>query len=459
MNHRLFRLGWLLLPAAMWLSSSAVGAETLQIAVFQSDVTPPLGSPLCEGAVPPAARIVDRLTARGIVLVGAGKPIVLCAVDWVGIANASHDHWREQLATAARTDRDRVCVHALHQHDAPGEDRSTEELLASRGLRGQTADLAFAQRALDGVAAAVTRSLDGLRPVTHVGIGSAVVEGVASNRRLLGRDGRVQFVRYSSCADAAVRALPEGVIDPLVRLVSFWHDEQPLAVLSYYATHPQSYYGEGGVSIDFVGLARDARAAALPSVAHIHFNGAGGNVAAGKYNDGTPPRRAELAGHLADGMRRAWESTARRPITAADVQWHTVDAVLPLRDLVSDSLALAAQLDDVNLPTAQRVRAANDLAFHQRVAARTPVVLARLQLGDDLDIVHMPGELFVEYQLYAARLRPKATVCMAAYGDYGAGYIGTEIAYAQGGYETGPPSRTGPEVEALLQGALELLLR
>jgi len=53
-------------------------------------------------------------------------------------------------------------------------------------------------------------------------------------------------------------------------------------------------------------------------------------------------------------------------------------------------------------------------------------------------VLHMPGELFVEYQLAAQRMRPNDTVCMAAYGDYGPGYIGTQIAYTQGGYETSP---------------------
>ena len=50
----------------------------------------------------------------------------------------------------------------------------------------------------------------------------------------------------------------------------------------------------------------------------------------------------------------------------------------------------------------------------------------------------MPGELFVEYQLAAQKFRPDLFVAMAAYGDYAPGYIGTEIAYPQGGYETGP---------------------
>ena len=55
-------------------------------------------------------------------------------------------------------------------------------------------------------------------------------------------------------------------------------------------------------------------------------------------------------------------------------------------------------------------------------------------------------------------MRPQ-TVCMAAYGDYGPGYIGTKIAYSQGGYETGPVSRVAPEVEDVLMPAMKELLK
>ena len=49
---------------------------------------------------------------------------------------------------------------------------------------------------------------------------------------------------------------------------------------------------------------------------------------------------------------------------------------------------------------------------------------------------------------------------MAAYGDYAPGYIGTEIAYGQGGYETGPhASLVAPGVERVVMAAIERLLR
>ena len=42
------------------------------------------------------------LRARGGV-VGAEAPIVLCAIDWIGLANGGHDAFRDALAQAAGT--------------------------------------------------------------------------------------------------------------------------------------------------------------------------------------------------------------------------------------------------------------------------------------------------------------------------------------------------------------------
>src|ERR1700746_1523594 len=106
------------------LSNGAVfgGERPLCIATFNVDITPPLGTPLCDGLVMPAKEIVDPLSARGIVLLTEGKPIVLCALDWGGVGNSGHEAFRAALAKAAGTTLDHVCVHCLHQHDAPGCD-------------------------------------------------------------------------------------------------------------------------------------------------------------------------------------------------------------------------------------------------------------------------------------------------------------------------------------------------
>src|SRR5208337_2958427 len=97
-----------------------------------------------------------------------------------------------------------------------------------------------ARTVIQRLATAVSDALAKAEPVTHVSIGRGKVEQVASNRRVMGPDGRVKYVRYSATRDPVIRAEPEGVIDPDVQLLAFWNGEHCLGVLTYYATHPQS---------------------------------------------------------------------------------------------------------------------------------------------------------------------------------------------------------------------------
>ena len=70
----------------------------------------------------------------------------------------------------------------------------------------------------------------------------------------------------------------------------------------------------------------------------------------------------------------------------------------------------------------------------------------------------MPGELFVEYQLAAKAERPDLFVAMAAYGDYGPGYICTDKAYDEGGYEAGEASGVSAGSEKIIISAIKKLL-
>src|SRR6478752_7854748 len=106
----------------------------LHLAIFQVDATPPLDHPLCGGWIEPARAVDDLLKALGVVLLGAGAPVVLCAVDWCGLRNDAHLAWRQALARAAHTTAERVAVHCVHPHDAPFADVEAQKLIeAAKG--------------------------------------------------------------------------------------------------------------------------------------------------------------------------------------------------------------------------------------------------------------------------------------------------------------------------------------
>jgi hypothetical protein len=119
---------------------------------------------------------------------------------------------------------------------------------------------------------------------------------------------------------------------------------------------------------------------------------------------------------------------------------------------------LRAKLENPNSQFEDRREAAIHLAWLDRVDSGHRITLAALNLGG-IVVLHMPGELFIEYQLAAQQMAPGRKVLMAAYGDFGPGYIGTAIAYTQGGYEVSErATRVAPAVEPLLLQAMKSLL-
>jgi hypothetical protein len=89
----------------------------VKVSVFDIDVTPPIGYKMPYGTMVNSYDL--GLRAKGMVLQGAGQPIVLVAFDWIGIKNECEDAFKAAIATAAGTVPERVAVHVIHQHDAP----------------------------------------------------------------------------------------------------------------------------------------------------------------------------------------------------------------------------------------------------------------------------------------------------------------------------------------------------
>src|SRR5215510_10890564 len=129
------------------------------LATFAADVTPPLGHPLCGGWIEPVRGVDDPLRALGVVLLGMGRPVVLCAVDWCGIRNDAHLAWRKALATAAHTVVENVAVHCVHPHNAPFADTEAEKFIQAAPQPNPSLDLKFFDKAVRQTADALKTSL------------------------------------------------------------------------------------------------------------------------------------------------------------------------------------------------------------------------------------------------------------------------------------------------------------
>ncbi|SVC81485.1 uncharacterized protein METZ01_LOCUS334339, partial [marine metagenome] len=212
--------------------ASILAAAKFEIATFSADVTVPMGHGMM-GGLWKSKSVADPLFAKGVVLTGGDKPVVFVSVDWCEIRNASFDRWREELASAADTTRERVLVSAIHQHDAPVTDLEAQRTLNRLGLEGSVCDLAFHEKAVQRTAASLRTSLEKMHLVTHIGLGKAKVEKIASNRRYVLPNGKISFGRGSASGRNVLAAnAPEGTIDPWLKSISFWDGDRPIAALS-----------------------------------------------------------------------------------------------------------------------------------------------------------------------------------------------------------------------------------
>jgi len=459
-NERFSRRGWFAAIAAAaaiatWgagLSQDACGAQEapapLRVATFQCDVTVPMGQVLYSK---PVVKVEHPLMAKGIVLDDGRHRYVLCAVDWCTIRNSTYDAFRTKLAAAVDTDVSRVAVQCVHQHTAPSYDGAAQKLLDKEKDPPKVRDLKFLDEATSRLGAAAKESLGRLEPVDQIGTGEAKVDRVASHRRLPTKDGKIR-TRWSSCTDPELRAEPEGPIDPMLKTITFARGGKPIVRLHYYATHPQSFYGDGRTSYDVPGIARQ-RLEKEEGVFQIYFTGCAGDVAMGKYNDRTLKARTELAERLYAGMAASAASTRLRPI--GPVEWHTVPVQFTARtDGGRDPASNRAKMADPKASARDRIRAASRVACAERL--KRPIELSSLRIGT-VHVLHLPGEPMVEFQRFAQQSAPEAFVAVAGYGCGTPGYICTERSFKEGGYE---PSASAivPPSEKLLKEAIVRLL-
>lgn len=447
-------LGIVLIQLAAILPILASPASSLRVGVFSCDVTPPLGHALCGGWIRPVEVLEDPLLAKGVVLENGRTRYVLCAIDWCLLQTEAYDLFTLKIAAAANVPPEQVSVHTVHQHNAPIADLRAQKLLEAIPGAPIHLDRSFLEESTDRVAAAVRDALGRIEAVTHVGHGRARVQEFASNRRVRLADGQIH-VRYSATRDPGLRAAPEGLIDPWLRTVTFFQSDRPLVRLHYYASHPMSFYGDGRVTADTAGLAR-RRLESEENVPQIYFTGCGGNITAGKYNDGSPTARFQLTESLYRAMQRSIATTQREPL--GRVSWQTARVEFSPRQEPAWSAETARSLlTNSSATSGNRLNAALNLAWAERMRTNRQVTISRLRLGS-VTLLHLPGEASVEYQLYAQSLRPDECVAVAAYGESGPGYICCDTALAEGGYEP-TMSRVGPPSEVRLKRAIARLIQ
>ena len=438
----------LLLGTRTFAVAGEKGTPQLRVATFSCDLTPPLGSPLRHN---PLQTVEAPLLAKGIVLDDGHSRFIVSSIDWCLTNYSTHLSFRRKMAQAAGTDSSRVTLHCVHQHTAPWGDQDVQSLIDKTQNPFVHSDMKFNDQVADRLAGSVRKATTRLEPFDQIGVGEAKVDRVASSRRIITQDGKLH-ARMSATKDPKLIALPEGKIDPILKTITLARGNTPIARLHYYATHPQSFYGDPRASSDVPGFARE-KLQDKENVFQIYFTGCAGDVAMGKYNDRSRRARTELTERLLAGMEAAIAATRTFPVDR--LQWRCVPLRMPPRTdrgyTVEENLR---KLADSSLSKMARVQAARRVAYAERRGQ--PIDLACLVIGP-AHVLHLPGEPMIEFQLYAKSLLPKAFVAVAENGDWSPGYICTQKAFAEGGYEPSA-SNVAPHSETIFKAAIRAAL-
>lgn len=434
----------------------------LQAGVGRAVITPPVGVDLMgySRRSRPSTGVHMDLYVTALVLATDARPVAILDADLIYLHPPVVDEIRDAVAQRLGSDRARVLVACTHSHSAP---TSSPVKIGGEQDRVRPEEEAYIRSLPSRFLSAVDEARRGLAP-GRVGAGLGHL-ALSVNRREKLPDGRV-----------VLGLNEEGPVDHGVGVIRVdREDGRPLASVVNYACHP-IFVGSGSrvISPDFPGpmrrtVERETEATCL------FLQGATGNI-----NPRSPmhpdTREAERAGRrLGLEAAKTFLDIATQP-TERREQWITSVATfhlvrdevverltpdrldarervlsLPLvplpsadeaRELLESRRAAVARLeaqhadpDDVN-PARYQVLwgelLLRALARGSPGEAAVPVQAVRI---NDVAIIAVAGELFVEAQLAIKKSSPFRHTLVAAYANGCVGYLPTRDAYPDGGYE------------------------
>lgn len=448
------------------MAPHAASASDIEAGVAVVDITPPVGwrmSGYFHERLSTGTH--DPLQAKAIVLRQGSRRAALVFCDLIGLPLDLSRRARRLAAQKTGIPAPNILIAATHSHTGP---------LYFGALRKQFHDQAVAKdgsdphektdypaRLAEKLVAVIAEARAGLRPAKlRAGVGKQT--GLSFNRRFHMKDGSVRFNPGKLNPDI-VR--PAGPIDPDVGilLLAGKADNRPLASLTVFALHLDTV---GGTlySADYpYYLEQSLREKLGEAFASLFGLGTCGDINHIDVSHRRPQQGQAEAKRIGETLAATVKSEladlkeVKRPLLA--VRHEIVHA--PLQQFSEEEIAWAKEtmenVGDRNVPFLQRVKAYKIMACRMRGGKRLPMPVQVFRLGEEVALVALPGEVFVDLGLAVKRASPFETTLVVELAHDAPGYVPTRKAFAEGSYET-VNSRIQPGGgELLLKTAVRLL--
>lgn len=387
----------------------------LRAGAARADMTPPPGIPLAGFWAPrPAEGIDTPLTAHALVLDDGATRLAFVAVDLIALLARDADQAKARIHDRAAVRAENVLISCSHTHEAPypcpllGKDtRAEPEYMA---------------KVIGAIVEAVALAAEALSPA-EVGFASTAVPGLCQNRRRLLGPGDA-FNVWSLPAAQPDTAPPAGPVDDeLLALAVRRRTGEPLALLWSFSLHAHAFAGPR-VSADYpyyVWRQLAERIGGDPTC--VFLPGACGDI-----NCASEAEPQRVVDGLSDALAGLYAGATFSPRAALASRLERME--VPLRDFS------AFQEDEIRRkqPAALAV-CRQEWEILRRLDERSVETTVHAMAVGGFAVAGVPGELFCALGLDIKRRSPFAATAVAELSDDYVGYLPTDAAYDQGGYE------------------------
>ena len=430
----------------------------LQVGLAEIEITPPVGYRM-DGYFTErlSTGLKDPLKAKALVFQQGNTKTALVVCDLLGVPQSLTTEVRALAAARTGIPAANIAVTGTHTHTGPlfsGERaRVFSEQAALKFGTDPLAAVKYPEMLRDRLVEVIASANAGVSPASLEFVTTSE-DRVSFNRRFHLKDGTV-VTNPGISNPNVVRAA--GPIDSDLPFVLITKDKQPVGSLTVFALHLDTVGGTE-YSADYPGhLANELRREFGEKFISVFGTGTCGDI---NHIDVSGRRRnhARLIGQqLAVSVLSA---RPREPIAIASLAAISGRLTLPLRS-VSDGQVASARANIPKIGTSELPFLTQvDTVSTLDLSRRGPTLDAEVQvfrLHQELAIVLLPGEVFVELGLAIKQASPfKHTLVIELSNDNPA-YIPTEKAFKEGSYET-VNSRIAPGGgERLVAEALRLL--
>lgn len=420
------------------------------------DITPPLGAPLSGYFYERSLKgILDPLEINAVAVSNGESTVLLMAIDFIGIYMDHINKLKELITQRTGVPAEHIFIASLHQHTS---------CCIGRSRLNNLTDPTYLDVLNRKFGDAAQLAIDDLKEAFLSVAAQDVAEPIAFVRRYFTADGSVatnpssKLTLTGRCAEA----------DNTMRLVRFARENAKDIAIVNFSTHPDVIGGEF-CSADWPGFTRRFVEADNSDVSCLFFTGCQGDS---NHYDFFKPKDQRLKGEryehsrymgrtVADAVKACWDHT--KPISG-DRICGGISVVYNRTNTenIEKYDEYKAWYDDYEAGKLEPKPHITELAYASRIIGlRTspifrPVPLSVIQIAD-VAFVGFGGEAFTDYGRYMRDLAPdKFVVCSVCTNGY-EGYLPTEEAFQQGGYESKSSLFTPTLEQELISAAKELL--